>query len=144
MDEFDEKDIMKETGERILLIAVLVITALLVLLPAVLLHAEGPMQLASVQRYDNSRAYTASRENDNLMPDGIDAASCAAFGAIPAVVEGPTVLEFWWRGSDTGAILFTVNGKTEAVECKDNGWKKFRYVVKEAGTHFVKWVYKPA
>jgi hypothetical protein len=76
------------------------------------------------------------------MPTGIDAVSCAIFGDIPVVVDGPTVIEFWWRGSNTGTMLFVLNGSIRAVQYKDNGWKKYKLVIDKKSLQYLKWVYK--
>ena len=107
-------------GNKILII-LLVLIGLLVFLPAAVLRADS-----------------------NFMPDGIDAVTCAVFGNIPAVVEGPTVVEFWWRGSDSGVMFFTLNGIIQAVQKKDNGWQKYKLTINDSGIQHIKWVYKSA
>lgn len=63
-------------------------------------------------------------------------------GNVPVIVEGPTKLEFWWRGSDSGVITFYVNGKRVAAVEKDSGWQKLTYNVENAGVHTIRWIFK--
>ena len=145
---------MKKTGNSILLIMVLSAAVLMAFLPTVLLRAEEPVQLANVGQYDGSMRYTAATENNDStgntppaenfssMPAGIDASSCAIFGNIPVVVDGPTVIEFWWRGSNAGTMLFVLNGSIQAVQYKDNGWIKYKLTINKKGAQHLKWVYK--
>jgi hypothetical protein len=129
----------------------------MVFLPAVFLLADEPVTLANLGQYDVSMRYTSAAENSDpagntspvndfkdfsSMPAGIDAASCAIFGNIPVIVEGPTVIEFWWRGSNAGTILFVLNGSIQAVQYKDNGWIKYKLTINKKGTHHLMWAYK--
>lgn len=148
---------MKKTGNSILLIMVLSAAVLMVFLPTVILLAEEPVKLANVGQYDVSMRYMAAAKNIDpagntppandfkdfsSMPAGIDAVSCDIFGNIPVVVEGPTVIEFWWRGSNAGTILFVLNGSIQAVQHKDNGWIKYKLTINKKGTQHLMWVYK--
>lgn len=154
MMQLDKKLEIKGINGSILLIVILVVAAFLIFLPAIVLRAEEPVQMANIGQYDNLLRYQPVPENDgsaeNLsvpkndssMPDGIDAVSCAVFGNIPVVIEGPTELEFWWRGSETGVMIFTLNGRIKAVQYKDNGWQKYKLSINEQGTQYLKWIYK--
>jgi hypothetical protein len=145
---------MKKNGNSILLIVALSAAVLTVFLPAARLRAEEPVQMANVGQYDVSMRYTAAVENNvpaentpsandfSSMSTGIDAVSCAIFGDIPAVVDGPTVIEFWWRGSNAGTMLFVLNNSIQAVQYKDNGWIKYRLTINKKGAQQLKWVYR--
>jgi hypothetical protein len=126
--------------------------------PAACLDAgEDNINVASVTniaQYNISRRSTAdppkknpfssapsSDDDYSFMPDGIDAVSCSIFGNIPVIVEGPTTLEFWWRGSNAGIMSFILNGKVQSVQYRDNGWQKYKLILSEKGTHHLKWVY---
>jgi hypothetical protein len=117
-----------------------IMMALFFVLVPVMLKA-GNIQLASIQRYESSGQLTAAVEKTADVPDGIDAATCSLMGAVPVIVEGPTKLEFWWRGSDSGVITLYVNGHPQAVVVRDEGWKKFSYTITEAGVHSIKWIF---
>src|ERR1035437_3290350 len=156
MMQADVRPAIKGTNGSILTAAVLVSAAFLMFLSAAVLRAEEPVQMASIGQYDSSMGYQPVSENedpaenkpilknDSPMPDGIDAVSCAVFGNIPVVVEGPTEIEFWWRGSDAGVMIFTLNGRIQAIQYKDNGWQKYRLVINGQGTQYLKWIYKNA
>lgn len=132
------------------------VVAFLIFLSVVFLYAEEPIQMASIGQYNSSNGYmpvpeegipaekTAAPQNDADIPDGIDAVSCAIFGNIPAFVEGPTDVEFWWRGSDAGVLIFTLNNKIQAIQYKDSGWQKFTMSINGQGTYKLKWIYKNA
>jgi hypothetical protein len=128
----------KNTASKALFMVTIMAAAVMFLFPVAILHAEGRVQTASTDQYVNPPV----PEGNNSMPDGIDAASCEMYGAIPAVVEGPADLEFWWRGSENGVIIFTDNGKIAAVQYKDSGWQKYKYTIRGSGTHVIKWAYK--
>ncbi len=144
----------KKTGNSILLIMGLSAAVLMGLLPVALLHAEEPIQLACAGQYAISMRYTAAAKyNDSAgntppaddfgsMASGIDAVSCSIFGDIPVVVYGPTVIEFWWRGSNAGTMLFVLNNSIQAVQYKDNGWIKYRLTINKKGAQQLKWVYR--
>ncbi len=100
------------------------------------------VQLASVQGYESSSNLKSAVEKTADVPDGIDAATCSAMGAVPVIVEGPAKLEFWWRGSDSGIITLYVNGHALALLEKDSGWRKFSCNIAEAGVHTIKWIFK--
>ena len=156
MIQLDKKSEIKGINDSILLMAILVVAALLIFLPAITLRAEEPVQMANIGQYDKSLGYKPVPENDgsaedfsvpkndSSVPDGIDAVSCAVFGNIPVVIEGPTELEFWWRGSEAGVMIFTLNGRIQAVQHKDNGWQKYKLIINEQGTQYLKWIYKNA
>lgn len=127
--------------------------------PAIILPAEEPVMLASAVQYSALIRYTTETKNIDpagntspasdsgdfsSMSAGIDAASCSIFGDIPVIVEGPTEIEFWWRGSNSGLMLFILNGKIQAVQHKDSGWIKYKLTISKKGTHHLKWAYKPS
>ena len=133
----------EETGNNKAIFAYFIIlVTMIILMLAPIVSAEEPVQLASIQGYGSSvmqQNYLAAEEDK---PEGIDAATCKTFGKIQAAVEGPTELEFWWKGSDTGVLTFYVNGKAESVMIENTGWQILKFSVKNSGTHTISWEYK--
>jgi hypothetical protein len=133
-------DMIKISLKKEVLGTFLLLAACTVIIPAA--FAGGNTQLASINHYDNSAGLQSAVQKDADIPDGIDAATCTVMGNVPVIVEGPTKLEFWWRGSDSGVITFYVNGKKEAVVEKDSGWQKLIYNVENPGVHTIRWIFK--
>lgn len=131
----------KEGLKRGFLRSFFILAACAAIIPAA--FAGGNTQLASINHYDNSAGLRSSAgQKDADIPDGIDAATCTAMGNVPVIVEGPTKLEFWWRGSDSGIISFYVNGKRQAIVERDTGWQKFTYNVEDTGVHTIRWIFR--
>jgi hypothetical protein len=143
MDKIKKNSRSEEVMKTVFLM-IIIITVFLFLIPQAAINAQEPEQTSSIKMYQNSTGGSQLEKNAKSLPDGIDAVTCAAFGPIPAVVEGPTVLEFWWRGSQSGIMFFTINGSVKATMTGDNGWQKINYIIKEAGPQMIKWVYKAA
>jgi hypothetical protein len=121
---------------------IFLLAALIILMLAPMASAEDPVQMASIKGFGASTFQNEIIASDDDKPEGIDAATCKTFGKIQASVDGPTELEFWWKGSDTGILTFYVNGKAESIMTENKGWQLLKFSVKDGGPHFLSWEYK--